>query len=96
LPAAGAVHLSNAQRYIVAAERAGLPAARDRFDAGPAVVHAGVLDLEVARFEAANGGLPLSGEQRAVRARAGHGADTVVGVAGARTRPSTCDLVNRR
>jgi len=88
LPAAGAVHFSNSQRYttsdIVAAERTVLAAARDRYDGGQAIVPAGVLDLAVAQFEA-GAGFPLSGEQRAVLTRlagAGHGVDTVVGVAG--------------
>lgn len=89
LPPAGAVHLSNSQRVttadIVTAERAVLAAARDRYDAGQAVVPGDVLDLAVAQFEA-GAGFPLSAEQRAVLARlagAGHGVDTVVGVAGA-------------
>jgi conjugative relaxase-like TrwC/TraI family protein len=89
LPATGAVHLSNSERFttadIVTAERAVLAAARDRYDGGQAVVADDVLDLAVAQFEAANG-FQLSAEQRAVLTRlatAGHGVDTVVGVAGA-------------
>jgi len=89
LPATGAVHLSNFQRFttadIVAAERAVLRVARDRYAGGLAVVEADVLDLAVAQFEAANG-FTLSAEQRVVLTRlatAGHGVDTVVGVAGA-------------
>ncbi len=89
LPATGAVHLSNSARFttadIVDAERTVLQAARDRYDAGQAVVPGDVLDLAVAQFEAANG-FQLSAEQRAVLTRlatAGHGVDTVVGVAGA-------------
>ncbi len=89
LPAAGAVHLSNNQRYttteIVTAERAVLAAATDRFAAGYAVVDEPVMALAMEQFEAANG-FELSPEQRAVLARltgAGHGVDTVVGVAGA-------------
>lgn len=89
LPATGAVHLSNSERFttadIVTAERTVLAAARDRYDGGQAVVPGDVLDLAVAQFEAANG-FQLSAEQRAVLGRlatAGHGVDTVVGVAGA-------------
>lgn len=89
LPATGAVHLSNSERYttsdIVTAERTVLQAARDRYDGGQAVVPGDVLDLAVAQFEA-GAGFQLSDEQRAVLTRlatAGHGVDTVVGVAGA-------------
>ena len=89
LPPAGAVHLSNSERVttadIVTAERAVLAAARDRYDSGQAVVPGDVLDLAVAQFEA-GAGFQLSAEQRAVLTRlatAGHGVDTVVGVAGA-------------
>jgi AAA domain-containing protein len=63
----------------------GITQGRDRYAGGQAVVPADVLDLAVAQFEAANG-FQLSAEQRAVLARlatAGHGVDTVVGVAGA-------------
>lgn len=89
LPATGAVHLSNSARFttadIVTAERTVMAAARDRHAGGQAVVPHDVLDLAVAQFEAANG-FQLSAEQRAVLTRlacAGHGVDTVVGVAGA-------------
>jgi conjugative relaxase-like TrwC/TraI family protein len=89
LPATGAVHLSNSERFttsdIVDAERTVLAAARDRYDGGLAVVPDDVLDLTVAQFEA-GAGFQLSAEQRAVLTRlatAGHGVDTVVGVAGA-------------
>jgi conjugative relaxase-like TrwC/TraI family protein len=88
LPATGAVHLTNAQRYtsadVVDAERTVLGAARDRFAGGYAVVDEHVTALAVAQFEAA-AGFALSAEQRAVLDRltgAGHGVDTVIGVAG--------------
>jgi len=81
-------HLSNAQRYtsadVVAVERTVLQAARDRYATRVAVVPQATLNLAVAQFEAANG-FTLSTEQRAVLERlttAGHGVDTVIGVAG--------------
>ena len=59
LPATGAVHGSNSQRFttadIVTVERTVLAAARDRYGTGQAVVPGDVLDLAVAQFEAANG-----------------------------------------
>lgn len=88
LPAAGAAHLTNHQRYtttdILAAEHTVLDAARAGYGTGAAVVDAPVLALAMAEFEAANG-FTLTAEQRAVLvrlARGGHAVDTVVGVAG--------------
>jgi hypothetical protein len=89
LPAAGATHLTNAARYtsteIVTAEREVLTAAADRHAGGYAPVRPEIVDLAIAGFEA-GAGFPLSAEQRAVVTRlatAGHGVETVVGVAGA-------------
>ncbi|MBA3488048.1 MAG: relaxase domain-containing protein, partial [Longispora sp.] len=89
LPPAGAVHLSNAARYtttdILTAERGVLTDARDRFAGGYAIVARETVALAVAQFEVA-AGFTLGVEQRAVLDRlatAGHGVDTVVGVAGA-------------
>lgn len=88
LPAVGATHLSNAARYtsadVVDAERTVLQAARDRYNTRLAVVDDATVNLAVAQFETANG-FTLSTEQRAVLDRlttAGHGVDTVIGVAG--------------
>jgi conjugative relaxase-like TrwC/TraI family protein len=96
LPPAGQTHLTNAARYtsteILTAEQQVLAVARDRYNntTGPtpgpgyAQVSADVVALAVAQFEAV-AGFSLSGEQRAVLDRlatAGHGVETVVGVAG--------------
>lgn len=88
LPAAGATHLSNAQRYttadVVDAEHTVLQAARAGFGAGVAVLDHTTVDLAASQFEAANG-FTLSAEQRAVLDRlttGGHAVDTVIGVAG--------------
>jgi conjugative relaxase-like TrwC/TraI family protein len=89
LPAAGATHLSNSGRYtsadVVEAERTVLAAAELRYGSGTAVLPADTVARAVGVYEA-GAGHQLSAEQRAVIERlatAGHGVDTVVGVAGA-------------
>ncbi|GIF08863.1 hypothetical protein Asi03nite_64010 [Actinoplanes siamensis] len=89
LPASGPRHLSNADRYtsadIVDAERTVLAAAEDRFAGNVAVLSADTVEQAIGLYEV-GAGHQLSAEQRAVITRlatAGHGIDTVVGVAGA-------------
>ena len=88
LPDSGAVHLTGHERFtttdIVAAERAILAAARDRYAAASAVVDQDVAARAIDAYETA-AGFELSGEQRVVLDRllhAGHGVDAVIGVAG--------------
>ncbi|MEZ7132682.1 MobF family relaxase [Nonomuraea sp. AD125B] len=89
LPPAGAVHLSNSQRYtssdVTGAEETALAAARVGYGAGLAVVDAAAAELAVGAFEA-GAGITLSDSQREVLERlvgGGHAVDAVIGVAGA-------------
>ncbi|MEU8364894.1 MobF family relaxase [Nonomuraea sp. NPDC048882] len=88
LPPAGAVHLTNSQRYtssdITTAEKTALAAARAGYGAGLAVVDDAAAELALGAFEAA-AGIDLSASQRAVLERllgGGHGVEAVIGVAG--------------
>ncbi|MGW4800246.1 MobF family relaxase, partial [Nonomuraea sp. NPDC004297] len=88
LPPAGAVHLTNNQRYtsddVTAAEQTALAVARAGYGAGLAVVDDAAAELAMQTFEA-GAGIELSGSQRAVLERllgGGHGVEAVIGVAG--------------
>ncbi|MER7613379.1 MobF family relaxase [Nonomuraea wenchangensis] len=89
LPDAGAMHLSNADRYtsadILAAEQAILASVRRRYDIGCAVVDDDTIRLAIDAFQV-SAGLELAAEQRAALQRVlggGHGVEAVIGVAGA-------------
>ncbi|MCP2365763.1 conjugative relaxase-like TrwC/TraI family protein [Nonomuraea thailandensis] len=89
LPPAGAVHLTNNQRYtssdVIAAEQTALAAARAGYGAGLAVVDDAAAELALGTFEA-GAGIDLSPSQRQVLERllgGGHGVEAVIGVAGA-------------
>ncbi|MEV0826352.1 MobF family relaxase [Nonomuraea rubra] len=89
LPPAGAVHLTNNQRYtssdVTAAEKTALAAARAGYGAGLAVVDDAAAELALGAFEA-GAAISLSDSQRQVLERllsAGHGVEAVIGAAGA-------------
>uniref|UniRef100_UPI003EC0A858 AAA family ATPase n=1 Tax=Nonomuraea sp. bgisy094 TaxID=3413781 RepID=UPI003EC0A858 len=88
LPASGASHLSNSDRYtsedILQAERTLLQITRERYDQQVAVVDPDVARLAIDTYEVSHD-LTFSAEQRRVLERllsAGHGVDAVIGVAG--------------
>ncbi|GAA2301927.1 hypothetical protein GCM10010149_59030 [Nonomuraea roseoviolacea subsp. roseoviolacea] len=89
LPPAGAVHLTNSQRYtssdITAAEKKALAATRAGYSARLAVVDDAAAALALDAYETGSG-VRLSDSQRQVLERLlgdGHGVEAVIGVAGA-------------